>query len=199
MSMDTNIGRTLSALFRFCSGLLLALASACASHGPEIQTLGFLENYEQLSPGREGQASLIYIDGEADFSIYSAILIEPVVAWPGPDGQPAVATQELAKNLDEDLHRELAREFDLVDQPGAGALQLRTALASEADSHLILEVELLDSESGQRLVAAVDRRKLEIVGSAGQTDAWAVLIRNRLASFRQFDSAWRAREADAAR
>jgi len=198
MSMDTNKSRTLRALLCFCSGLLLALASACASHGPGIRTLGFLEDYEQLSPGREGQASLIYIDGEADFSIYSAILIEPVVAWPGPDGQTASATQELAENLDEDLRRELAREFDLVDQPGAGVLQLRAALASEADSYLVLEVEILDAESGQRLVAAVDRRKLESTEPIAQTDAWAALIRDRLASFRQFDSAWRAREAETA-
>lgn len=198
MSMDTNKSRTLRTLFRFCAGLLLVLASACASHRPEIQTLGFLEDYGQLSPGHEGQASLIYIDGEADFSAYSKILIEPVVAWPGPDGQPASATRELAKNLDEDLRRELAREFDLVDQAGAGALQLRTALASEEGSHLVLEVELLDAANGQRLVAAVDRRKYESTDSIAQTDAWAVLIRDRLASFRQFDSAWRAREAEAA-
>jgi hypothetical protein len=198
MSMDTNTGRTLRSLFRFCGSLLLALASACASHGPEIQTLGFLENYGQLSPGHKGQASLIYIDGKADFSIYSAILIEPVVAWPRPDGQPAVATQELATNLDENLRQELAREFDLVDQPGAGALRLRAALASKAGSHLVLEVELLDATSGHRLIAAVDRRQLQSTDSASQTDAWAILIRNRLASFRQFDSAWRAREAGAA-
>ena len=186
--MDTNMNQTLRALF--CSGLLLALASACASHGPEIRTLGFLENYGQLSPGHKGQASLIYIDGEADFSAYSAILIDPVVAWPTPDGQPAISTRELAENFDEDLRRELAREFDLVDQPDAGALHLRTALASKGGSHLVLEVEVLE--------AAIDRRKLESTDSTVQTDAWAVLIRNRLASFRQFDSAWRAREAGAA-
>ena len=198
MSMDTNTSRTLRTLFSFCAGFLLVLASACASHGPEIRTLGFLEDYGQLSPGREGQASLIYIDGEADFSAYTAIIIERVVAWPGPDGQPASATRELAKNLDEDLRRELAREFDLVDQPIAGALQLRTALASDGGSHLVLEVELLDAANGQRLVAAVDRRKYESTDSIAQTDAWAILIRDRLASFRQFDSAWRAREAEAA-
>ncbi len=196
--MDTNTSQTFRALFYFCIAVCLSLASACSSHGPKVQTLGFLEDYGQLSPGREGQASLIYIDGEADFSIYSAILIEPVVAWPRPDGQTTASTQELATNLDEDLRRELAREFDLVDQPGAGTLQLRAALASEAGSHLVLEVELLDGLSGQRLVAAVDRRKLKSTNSASQTDAWAVLIRNRLASFRQFDAAWRAREGGSA-
>lgn len=195
--MVTIASHTFRALFCFCGGLLLVLVTACTSHGPEIRTLGFLEDYGQLSPGHKGQASLIYIDGEADFSIYSAILVEPVVAWPRPDGPPTAATQELATNLDEDLRRELAREFDLVDQPGAGALLLRTALASEEGSHFVLEVELLDSLSGQRLVAAVDRRKLRSADSASQTDAWAVLIRDRLASFRQFDSAWRARQAAA--
>jgi hypothetical protein len=195
--MDTNGSHTFRALFCFCGGLLLILATACLSRGPEIQTLGFLEDYGQLSPGQKGQASLIYIDGEADFSIYSAILVEPVVAWPRLDGPPTAATQELATNLHEDLRRELAREFDLIDQPGAGALLLRSALASEEGSHLVLEVEILDSLSGQRLVAAVDRRKLESADSANQTNAWAVLIRDRLASFRQFDSAWRTREAAA--
>ena len=196
--MNTKTNPTLRALFRFCASFLLALASACASHGPDIQTLGFLGDYGQLSPGLEGQASLIYIDGEADFSIYSAIFVEPVVAWAKPGGAPSAATQQLAKNLDGSLRRELAREFDLVDQPRAGALQLRAALAAladEADSHLVLEVELLDGQSGARLVAAVDHREIEAAGSAPQTDAWAVLIRNRLASFRQFDAAARAREA----
>jgi hypothetical protein len=197
--MDRMTSQTLRALLRTCGVLLLVLVSACASHGPEPQTLGFLDNYEELSPGRKGQASLIYIDGEADFSIYSAILIEPVVAWPGSPDQPAVVTRERATNLDEALRRELTLEFDLVQQPGLGALQLRAALASTKGSYLILEVELLDGVSGQRLVAAVDRQKLESTDSSSQTDAWAVLIRNRLASFRQFDAAWRTREAGGAR
>lgn len=197
--MDKMTNQTLRALLHICGGLLLVLASACASHGPEPQTLGFLDDYEQLSPGRKGQASLIYIDGEADFSVYSAILIEPVVAWPGSPDQPAAATRERATNLDEALRRELALEYNLVEQPGPGAMQLRTALASTRGSYLILEVELLDAASGRRLVAAVDHRQLESTDSSSQTDAWAVLIRNRLASFRQFDAAWRAREADAAR
>ena len=196
--MDTNTNQTFRALFCFCGALLLSIVGACSSHTPEIHTLGFLRSYEQLARGREGQANLIYIDEEADFSIYSAIVIEPVVAWPEPGGQPTAQTQELATNLDEDLRRELAHEFDLVDRPGAGALQLRAALASEAGSHVVLEVELLDGASGNRLIAAVDRRRLESDDWLSQTDTWAVLIRNRLASFRQFDSAWHAREAGTA-
>ena len=97
--------------------------------------------------------------------------------------------------LGESLRRELAREFTIVDQPRAGVLQLRSALSAEVDSDLTLEVELLDGGTGARVVAAVDRQELDPEASTPQTDAWAVLIRNRLASFRQFDAAARAREA----
>jgi len=194
--MKVDITRALRALSGFCCVLLLALASGCASDGPRIQTLGFLDDYAQLAPGRAGQASLIFINGEVDFSGYSAIVVDPVVAWAGPDGEPVPTTQELAKTLEEDLRRELALEFELVDQPRAGALRLRAALASEAGSHLVLEVEILDGGSGERVVAAVDHRQLETAGTPVQTNAWAILIRNRLASFRQFDAAARAREAE---
>jgi hypothetical protein len=188
--------RTFFILLSLCSVSLLVLANGCASEGTSIQTLGFLDDYQQLAPGRAGQASLIYIDGEVDFSVYSAIVVDPVVAWAESGHEPTAASRELAKSLDEDLRRELALEFDLVDEPRAGVLRLRAALASEAGSHLVLEVEVLDGASGRRVVAAVDHRELEADGSPVQTEAWAVLIRNRLGSFRQFDAAARAREAE---
>jgi hypothetical protein len=174
----------------------LALATACASSGRHVKTLGFLDDYAQLSPGRAGQASLIYIDAEADFSTFSAIVVDPVAAWAEPGSEPTAIDRKLAQDLGESMRRELAREFELVDQTRAGALRLRSALASDEDSHLTLEVELLDGGNGQRLIAAVDRRELETSGTPSQTDAWAVLIRNRLASFRQFDAAARERAGE---
>ena len=189
------MNRKLRVLFSVSSAFVLVFASACSSSGPGVQTLGFLDDYSLLAPGREGQASLIYIDADADFSIYSGILIEPVVAWAGPGGEVAGSTRSLTGDLGVALRRELAREFELVEEPRAGTLRLRTALARAAGSRLVLEVELLDATSGQRVVAAVDQRKIDAGGSATQTNAWAVLIRNRLASFRQFDAAARARKA----
>jgi len=194
---------------------LLGVASACTDSendaGPvsrpsaaevpaeDVETLGFLERYEQLAPGLKGQASLIYIDGEADFSAFSAILVEPVVAWEGPGGASPEASRARAQALDAGLRRELAREFELVDRPGAGTLRLRAALASRADSHLVLEVEMLDAMSGERVIAAVDHRTLDAtsdhVDSANPIEQWPVIIRNRLGAFRQFDAAARAREA----
>jgi hypothetical protein len=194
--------------------LLLVVAIACTDSendaGPvsrpsatevpaaDVETLGFLERYDQLAPGRKGQANLIYIDGEADFSAFSAILVEPVVAWKGPGGESPEASRSQAQALDAGLRRELAREFELVDRPRAGALRMRAALASKADSHLVLEVELLDAATGERVIAVVDHRALdatsEHASSANPIDQWPVIIRNRLGAFRQFDAAARARE-----
>lgn len=174
----------------------LTLATACTSAGRHVETLGFLDDYPQLSPGRSGQASLIYIDDEADFSTFSAIVVDPVVAWAEPDSEPTAINRTRAQDLGKSLRRELATEFELIKNPRAGALRLRSALASENDSHLTLEVELLDGGNGRRVIAAVDRRELDATGSQSQTDAWAILIRNRLAGFRRFDDAARERGSE---
>ena len=193
------------------TGLVLATIfallgfAACASKGPEVETLGFLEDYAQLSPGRSGQASLIFIDSGADFSAYSAILVEPVVGWAGADGEVSDSVIALAQHFDMDLRRELAHEFEVVDEPRADALRLRAALASRGGSNsggvsaLVVEVEVLDSVSGSRVVAAVDHRAVEAAGAESVTNAWAMLIRHRLAVFREFDSAAKAREAEKAK
>jgi hypothetical protein len=198
--MSTEMNRIFRALFRSFSVFVVVLTCSCVSHTPEVQKLGFLEDYTQMAPGRKDQASLIYIDGEADFSIYSAILVEPVVAWAEPGGEPTESTRRLAGNLDAALHRELAREFELVDLPRAGTLRLRAALASDGNSTVVLEVELLDGSSGARLVAAVDHREVDATNkdadSVSQPEAWAVLIRDRLSTFRQFDAAVQTRKTD---
>ncbi|MBW2423717.1 MAG: DUF3313 domain-containing protein [Deltaproteobacteria bacterium] len=180
-------------------GLVLGTSLACSARSPRVHTLGFLGDYAGLAPGHRGQASLIFIDEEADFAGYSALRIEPVIAWAWPDGDPAEVTASLAQALDAALRLELGREFELVDEPRGGTLRLRTALASKGETHLVLEAELLDSATGSRLVAAVDDRDLDASEGAGsareQTERWAIRIRDRLATFKQFDEAARARRA----
>jgi hypothetical protein len=203
-----SMTRTAQTFVGFSGALLITLSIACASPGqksePEIHTLGFLDNYAELAPGRSGQASLLYISDAADFSGYTAISVEPVTAWGTAiaEEQPTKRAIELAQRLDAGLRREFALAFDLVDEPRAGALRLRAALAEDGDSHLILEVEILDGASGDRVIAAVDRRSLGETsidsGSANPIDDWPVVIRNRFATLRDFDAAVRAREEAAA-
>jgi len=167
------------------------MGSRCDS-GP-VETLGFLEDYSELRPGRSGQADLIYIDGDADFSLYSTVMIDPVVAWFGPEAKAGAATQDLATDLDTALRRELALEFEVVDEARADSMRLRAALAADRGESILLEVELLDAGSGRRLIAAVDQRRVPASDQSKLPAVWASLIRDRLAMFRQFDAAHRAR------
>ena len=73
----------------------------------------------------------------------------------------------------------------------------------KTSSLLGVEVEILDAVSGVRLVAAVDERSVSGVDherARAQQEAelarWAGLIRTRLAAFRSFDAAHRARGED---
>ena len=75
---------------------------------------------------------------------------------------------------------------------------MRSALASDPDSHLVFEVEMLDGGTGERVIAASDRRPIQAEGGDASAqnpiEHWPVVIRNRLATLRQFDAAARARE-----
>ncbi len=184
-------------------GVLSILGLACAGSGPSpatLQTLGFLEDYDQLAPGRAGQARLLFIDYAADFSPYERVIVDRVVAWQG-------GTQEkrLAGSFEAALREQLATEFDVVEAPEPGTLRLRCAVAMKTSSLLGVEVEILDAISGARLVAAVDERYVSGVDherARAQQEAelarWAGVIRTRLAAFRSFDAAHRARGEDEA-
>ena len=74
----------------------------------------------------------------------------------------------------------------------------------KAPSLLGIEIEVLDAASDARLVAAVDERRVSGVAhdrARAQREVeltrWAEVIRDRLATFRSFDAAQRARGEDA--
>jgi len=182
-------------------GALSIVALACAGSGPSpatLQTLGFLEDYDQLEPGRADQARLLFIDFAADFAPYERVIVDRVVAWQG-----GAQEERLAASFDVALREQLAMEFDVVEAPGSGTLRLRCAVAMKTPSLLGVEVEILDAVSGVRLVAAVDERSVSGIDHArarAQQEAelarWAGVIRTRLAAFRSFDAAHHARGED---
>ena len=164
---------------------LLALLVGCAAAKP--QTTGFLGDYSQLKPGRGDQARLIYIDRDANFGRYESVIVDRVVAWGGAD-----ELQPLADHFDAALRRQLQLDFALAREPRPGTMRLRAAVALTGDSRLSVEVEILDATSGERLIAAVDERRVAGARSeaaSADLDAWADVIRERLSSFRRFDAA----------
>ncbi len=178
-------------------GSLAALAACAETAG--VEPSGFLGDYSQLKPGRGDQAQLVYINPEADFSPYERVLVEPVMVWERTAGSDASEEElgSLADDLGSALRKELELEFDLVESPGAGTLRIRTAITHVWESGASIEIEILDAESGQRLVAVADAR-----GEAGGPsdsardwasareafEFWAHRARVRLAAFRSFDA-----------
>ena len=150
----------------------------------------------------------MFIDEETDFSGYRRVLLEPVVAW-APGGSPLAVIPEperkqLAGYFDAALRRELALEFELVEETGPGTLRMRAAVtrARESDDpsdvESSIEVEVLDAVTGQRLLAAVaTRSEDEPQPGSAETgsgvhrsfDYWAEVIRKRLAAFRAVEAA----------
>ena len=180
---------------------LLAAALACSDPTP-VAPSGFLEHFDELQPGRGDQARLVYIDTAADFSAYEKIWVEPVVAW--SDGAPPAPLETLAAHFDGELRRELAREFELVEGAGPGTLRLRAAVTAMSETGASAELEILDAETGRRLVAVADARGAE-GASEGEASTpeqviafWAERARVRLAAFRSFDLTEKAHEASAA-
>jgi len=195
---------------RRISALLGSLAAFAGCAGSvDVEPSGFLRDYSQLEPGRADQAQLVYINPEADFSPYEKLVIDPVAVWHTADSDASgEELQRLADELGAALREELQLEFELVESPQPGTLRIRAAITRVRESGASVELEVLDAESSQRLVAVADAR-----GDAGRTDViaeewegaraafefWARRARVRLAAFRSFDASEAAYDAGAER
>jgi hypothetical protein len=120
---------------------LLALALAMAGCATTRQTRGaeasgFLGDYSTLREGTGDEAQLIYINPEANFSQYQAIMIDSVTLWHASDLSdiPAEQRQGLTDYLYIAMHRELSKDYEIVDHPGPGVMRLRLALTEAKGS-----------------------------------------------------------------
>ena len=193
---------------------LLALLAGCepSEQTPAVGSSGFLGDYSQLQPGRADQAQLIYINSEADFSPYENVIVDPVVLWEGAGSDLSDVSpdelQSLARDLETAMRKQLGLEFQVIERPEPGTLRIRIAIVeakrSSASSSpafvgsVGIELEVLDANSGERLVAAADSRG-DTAAPPGSSragtdvraafDDWAGRARDRLSAFRQFDAA----------
>jgi Protein of unknown function (DUF3313) len=82
-----------------------------------------------LQPGQEGQAAMIYINPNAQWSQYDKIMLEPVEFWDSANSTVSPTDQHmLTAYAYNKLKEDLQKNFTLVDQGGPGVLVLQTAL-----------------------------------------------------------------------
>jgi len=200
MRIRRHLARTLTLAIQ---ALVVAIGAGCATPDSPAGTSGFLGDYSKLAPGRGDQARLVYMNPEADFAAYDAIIVDPVAVWDAersaPSPQPTDESRARADYFHQSLRKNLKQVYPLVEAPRARTLRLRMAIVEGAGSAVIIECEISDAQSSKRLVAAVDERELSTsAGDSGATrayDKWAAIIRDRLTILRDFDATQKERDA----
>ena len=119
--------------------------SGCATtrQARRVETSGFLEDYSQLQVGKPGEALLVYINPEADFSAYDKILLDDVTIWRAVDSNledvPEDEIDELALGLHEAMVESLKEDYEIVHRAGPGTLRVRLAITEAAKSWVVMD------------------------------------------------------------
>lgn len=114
--------------------LVLCLAlGACATTRQtrgELWESGFLSDYSKLEPGGSGEATLLYVNPDADFSRYDAVEIESVTLWYTQRAHLRAEDQQLlTDHLYATLVESLTEQgFAIVEEPGPNVIKLRAAI-----------------------------------------------------------------------
>ena len=139
---------------------------------------GFLKDYDSLKPNSDVDSDMLtYVstDAKKNLRSYFAIVVDPIEVYVATDADEKKVNEESRKALTSYFQHALTNSvsdaFPMVDKTGPLTLRLRVALvgvdvgnAPEQGAlnigKLGVEMELVDSETGERIAAAVDRANL---------------------------------------
>jgi hypothetical protein len=155
---------------------------------PDAEYSGFLDNYDQLRPHPEIEDAYSYVNEEdmKDIHQYVKMIIDPVKIFLVTDADSSQLPEKgggaAAAYFRQALIQAVSDVFMVVESSGPATLRLRTALAGvdisddidagelpegvEALERAIeigevwVEAELVDSVTGERIAAAIDRAKI---------------------------------------
>jgi hypothetical protein len=167
---------------------------------------GFLKDYTKLKPvpdleGAKGYAST---DAQKNLRKYIACVVDPVEVYLASDADGAKMTETARSAVSEYFRAALVKSvssaYPVVEKPGPLVLRLRAAVVGvdlggevsaeekaaskeTAITHKLnigkvqVEMELVDSETGEQIAALVDKEKLgesaEITSAMSRDEKWA--------------------------
>ena len=187
---------------------------------------GFLSTYANLKPSQEVESTVSYVSQDPIKNVhkYVAVIVEPPVVYLATDADekalPDRGRTALAEYFQHAITEAVEDAFPIVQASGPLVLRLRSAIigvdvgpampADQKDGKSLdraitigkvgVEVEFVDSETGQQIAAAVDRQNLGenvMVGSVSFSrdeqfraatqafDGWAKRLRDFLDSAHQ--------------
>jgi uncharacterized protein DUF3313 len=157
---------------------------------PGKEFSGFLQDYSKFKPSEKlGGDALTYVNPDKMKSLhrYVAIIVDPVQVYVSTAADPSLIPDSgrgaVAKYFEHALVEAVSDAFPVVDAPGPLVLRLRAALvgidlggkvapltdpaavAKPLERAIVLEkvsveMELVDSETGERIAAAIDKANL---------------------------------------
>lgn len=182
--------------------LVLFLTGCAANRMSEDKYSGFLDNYDQLVPSKKYPQTRFYIAPDANFSSYSAYMIDPVyVVLPGGMAQPE---DQLFNNIAKTYHDELmaafeAEGFTVVNEIGPNVARITSAVTgvyssadgtfSKTKARIIMEGKVTDATTSKLLGSVIDLQTGQTLKSAEDIVT--------LDSFRPVLRAWARRFANA--
>jgi hypothetical protein len=163
--------RTLAAIALVSVALTIAACATTRQSRGVGEESGFLRNYADLRAGDKGEAQLIYIRPNVDWSRYAAIHIDSVTLWRNErtEDVPADEQQVLTDYLYHALHEQLSKDYQIVDRAGPNVLRLRAAITEAKGAKVVMntltsivpQLRLLTSVVGMAAGTSV------LVGKAG--------------------------------
>ncbi len=155
---------------------------------------GFLKDYSQLRPSREHEGVQSYQNPSKSLQGYDKFMLDPVIVHFAPNANGSgVGPTKLKKLTDYFLYEAinaLVKRYRMVSEPGPGVLRLRMAITDVQTTQPMfnihpatkllglgmggasIEAEALDSITGERIFAVVDKRsgKPNLLPSADEFD-----------------------------
>lgn len=160
-------------LARLVAGVTLVCAAGCAGGPPTSGLLGDYSSFKKRSDG----TLVDQVASPQELARYERVMLTRALVYlaPGSDGAEISEADKrtLGKMFDEALGRELSTTFEVVRDPGQRAGDVMKIQAAITDVHpggaeeggleadlgnATVEIEVVDSVSGERLIAAVSRK-----------------------------------------
>lgn len=130
--------------------LLLVVIAGCAptKQAQSVEHYGFLGDlYPHMRKGEKGEALLVWKSpriASIPRGTYKRILLEPVTIWGSPSVALDAARQKELQNVANLIYHlvylNLAKDYEIVSEPGPKTLRLQAALTKAEPSYVVLRV-----------------------------------------------------------
>jgi len=167
-------------------GLLALTMFGCATQAAKT---GFLNDYSKLEPHPDIKGRFRYINSNIDASKYNKFIVDPVAVNLSEEGRKKNIDPKnlakLSKHFRKKIEEELQKDYQMVGSSGPDVMRIRASISEVSKTKPYLnvhpgtkltgaglggaggEMELVDSQTGERIAAAIDNQKgsrLDLVG-----------------------------------